>query len=85
MTLASGYSMEKWVIINKADLNPEVTSKILQWCDQMMIKVAGKLPFDSEVVNAMVHQKTIVEWAPESKITKELEAIWSRIAHTLTI
>jgi MinD superfamily P-loop ATPase len=79
VTLASGYSMSKYVVINKADLNPEVTNKIQEWCEKMMIKVAGRLPYDAEVVNAMVHQKTIVEWAPDSYITKELEAIWSRI------
>jgi MinD superfamily P-loop ATPase len=85
LTLVSGYSMKKWVIINKADLNMEVTNLIQKWCEKMRIKVAGKLPFDAEVVNAMVHQKTIAEWAPESEITKELEAIWSKITHSLKI
>jgi len=79
LAMAASHAAKKWVIINKADLNPEVADEVRDWCSHQQIPVAGSLPFDKEVVNAMVNQKTIVEWAPGSEIARELELIWNKI------
>lgn len=79
MAMAESHQAKKWVIINKADLNPKVASEIKDWCNKKYIEVAGSLPFDMEVVNAMVNQKTIVEWNPDSEIAHDLELIWNKI------
>lgn len=79
LAMAENHQAKKWVIINKADLNPETANEITNWCAEQSISVAGSLPFDTEVVNAMVNQKTIVEWVPDSHIAHELELIWNKI------
>jgi len=61
-----------WVIINKSDLNPELTEKIVAYSSKLNIPVAGKLPFDPQVVEAMVNCKSITEWAPDSAIVNEI-------------
>jgi MinD superfamily P-loop ATPase len=58
------------------DINKENTEQILSFCKENDIKVAGKVPFSPKVTEAMVNGKTIVEYAPESDVTKEIEKIW---------
>ena len=70
------------MIINKADLNPEVASTIEHWRVLANINLAGKLFFDEGVVNAMVERKTLVEWDPESENSRELRSIWKKINKT---
>lgn len=80
--LAGNYPAKKYVIINKADLNPKMSHEIENWCQQEGILLVGNLPFDDEVVKAMVNLKTISEWALDGKTTFELEKIWNNIITT---
>jgi MinD superfamily P-loop ATPase len=68
-----------YVIINKWDLNPDVAARILDWCSENNIPVAGKLPFDRKMVDAMVQVKTITESDPENEISVGLKKIWNSI------
>ncbi|MEA3306853.1 MAG: P-loop NTPase [Elusimicrobiota bacterium] len=67
------------LIINKYDLNTEMSDKIADYCKDNDISLVGKLPFDKTVVEAMVAGKTIIEHAPESAIAKKLSEIWKDI------
>lgn len=67
------------VIINKWDLNPLMTNQIRDLCLQKNITIAGLLPFDSIVVEAMVREKTITEFESENEISTELRRIWNYI------
>lgn len=82
LAMAENHQAKKWVIINKADLNPEVAATIEHWCVLENINLAGKLFFDEGVVNAMVERKTLVEWDPESENSRELRSIWKKIDKT---
>jgi len=68
-----------YVIINKWDLNRDVADQILDWCKGNNIPVAGKLPFDKKMVDAMVQGKTITESDPENEISVGLRKIWNSI------
>lgn len=70
------------VIINKYDLNPAVTAEIMEWCRSSGISVAGTLPFDQKMVQAMVNGKTITEYDPEGEISSEIRKIWNNILKT---
>lgn len=65
------------VIINKWDLNAEMTNQIDEWCNQNRIKVAGLIPFDKKMVEAMVQGKTIIEFDKTNVISMELKRIWN--------
>ena len=77
--MAGNYPAGKYVIINKSDLNPEVSQEIAVWCEREGIPLAGTLPFDEEVVKAMVNGQTLAEWAPEGETTVKIREIWSNI------
>ncbi len=74
--LANNFNIRSYVIINKYDLNPTVTEQIEQWCRSNGLTVIGKLPFDSNVIEAMINSKSIIEWDPQSEISKSIIRIF---------
>lgn len=79
LELVSKFNLKPWVLINKFDLNEDMTHDIERYCKSENILFAGKLPFSSIVVDAMVNCKSITEWAPDSEITDSLKLIWNKI------
>jgi len=63
------------VCINKCDVNEENTARIESWCSGRSIEVIGKIPYDNIVTEAMIHEKTIVEYS-QGKISRETRKIW---------
>ncbi len=55
------FRIETQVCINKHDLNLAAAQRIEDLCRERGVKVAGKIPFDSSVVDAMVLSKSVVE------------------------
>ena len=66
-------------MINKFDINKEITSKVENYLIENKIPLIGSLPFNTKMVESMVHGKTIVEFVPEEKISKEFYSIWDKI------
>lgn len=79
LEMVSKFSLKPWVLVNKFDLNLEMTNEIELFCTQNNVSLAGRLPFDSVVVDAMVNCKSIVEWAPDSEFSNQLKSIWNKI------
>jgi MinD superfamily P-loop ATPase len=79
LELAASFSINSSVLINKYDLNLNMSAQIEQWCKQTQIPIIGKLAFDEEVVKAMLNCKSIIEWQPNSSTSKELREIWQKI------
>jgi MinD superfamily P-loop ATPase len=66
------------LIVNKCDLNEEITRKIERYCQDNNIELVGTIPFDASVVKAMVDGKTIIEY-PDGKIKQKIIDIWKKI------
>ncbi|MBN2764016.1 MAG: ATP-binding protein, partial [Bacteroidales bacterium] len=64
------------VIINKYDLNEDMTNTIENRLKSQNIPVIGKIPYDDAMVYALLESKTIIETEPQSEITHELNNIW---------
>lgn len=77
--LTFGFKIPSFVVLNKFDLNKNVTMQIEEWCLEMNIPVIGKIPFDAKIVEAMLHCKSIMEWAPDSAATKEITSVYKYI------
>lgn len=77
--LVQGFNYPAMVLINKYDLNPEMTDRIETFCRGADVPVIGKLCFDPQITEAMLNCRSIVEWKPESKTCKELSRIWNKI------
>jgi MinD superfamily P-loop ATPase len=69
------------VCVNKYDLNPEVTEEIEGLCRELGFDLAGKLPFDPAVVEAMISGKTLVE--VEGPVGEAIRSAWDRIRMSL--
>jgi MinD superfamily P-loop ATPase len=62
------------IIINKHDINPGFTRKIVGFCDKYDIPVIGKIPYDKKFVEALVRLKPAVVY------DKGFEGLFSEIA-----
>lgn len=73
------FKIETYIVINKFDLNLEITCDIENWCFENNLPVLGKILFDREIVEAMIQCKSILEWLPESAVSKEIINIWNKL------
>ena len=73
------FGIETYVIINKFDLNREMSLQINSWCKTAGINVSGHLPFDPDMVEAMVQGLSITEFDSGSDISKMIKEIWNQI------
>jgi MinD superfamily P-loop ATPase len=77
--LIESFSIPSFAVVNKFDINPEVTAGIEIFLKDKNIPLLAKLPFDKKMVEAMVEGKTIVEYAPSSEISKKIKEVWEKI------
>lgn len=77
--VANHFKVPVKLIINKYDLNLKMTQTIEDYCANNNISLLGKIPFDEEVVKAMVNGKTIMENAT-NETTEIIRGIWQQVA-----
>ncbi|MFA5410884.1 MAG: ATP-binding protein [Candidatus Omnitrophota bacterium] len=77
--LAKHFGVKIKLVINKHDLNSEMSEKIEDYCNKNGICLIGKIGFDESVVKAMVEGKTILEYK-DTKIKDEVIKIWEQIS-----
>ena len=83
LQLLEHFKVKPLVCVNMHDINKYNTDKILSFCKENSIEVAGRIPFNPKVTKAMVNGKTIIEYAPESNVAEEIENIWKRCKTSL--
>lgn len=79
MGIVRKFNINAYVIINKNDLNVPMSARIKKWCKENNITLAGELPFDKNMVEAMVQGKSITEFKPNINISKKIKTIWNKI------
>jgi MinD superfamily P-loop ATPase len=75
------FDIKIYAVINKYDINKKVTPRIEKYLRENNIPVIGKIPFNTDLVKAMIYKKTIVEYNPESEITRIIRNIWLKISN----
>jgi len=73
--VAKHFGIPVKLVINKYDLNPEMSEKIEKYCKKNGISLIGKIGFDKSVVEAMVDGKTIIEYR-DTSVKGEVQEIW---------
>ena len=76
--VAKHFNIPVKMVINKYDLNLDMTRNIEDYCVRNRIDVLGKIGFDEQVIRAMVEGKTIVEYA-DNDTTEAIRTIWEGI------
>lgn len=80
--LSHRFSSQKALIVNRYDLNHEMTQEIEKISGEMGIPVIGKIPFDTAVIDQMIKGKTLAE-NPRSEAGKAVKDIWNYIQECL--
>jgi len=66
--VAKHFGIPSSVIINKSDINKEMTNEIISYCKDVRIPLIGTIPYDKTVTAAMIAEKTIPEFYKESVV-----------------
>ena len=83
LQLLEHFNVPPLVCVNMYDVNKSNTEKILSFCKDKGIEVAGKIPFNPKVTEAMVKGKTIIEYSPKSNAADEIRYVWEKISAVL--
>ena len=79
--LTQSFGIPAFGIINKCDINPAITLQTEKFMHKNHISLLGKIPFDAAVVESVVHQKAITEFAPHSVIAEEISIVWKKLTN----
>ncbi len=83
--VAAHFDIDAGVIINKCDINDEMTDRIARYCEQNDISLFGTIPYDTAFTDAMIQGKTLIEYADEGDaLAARVEQIWETIRLKLT-
>lgn len=77
--LAEHFNVSPMVCVNKFDLNYKKTAAIEKYCKNKKIKYLGKIPFDRNFTEAMVHGKTFLEYNNTSDVNLAIKKMWTKI------
>ncbi|SHH18409.1 ATP-binding protein [Thermosipho atlanticus] len=66
------------IVINKYDINEEISKEIESFCRKENISILGKIPFDETVENAILESKPIVTFK-DSKAAKAIMEIYKKL------
>lgn len=79
MELVDSFNIPALAIINKYDINLEITGRVKKFLKEKSIPLIGKIPFDTQLVDAMVAGESIIEFDPKSDLAEKFREIWEKI------
>jgi len=77
--LVKTFNLKSVCIINKADLNDEVTQEVEGFLKKENIELIAKLPYDETFTKSLAKAMPIVEYDPHSKLSIVIKESWARI------
>lgn len=82
--VSSHFQIPAVCCINKYDINQKNTQDIISYCTDNSIEVVGKIPYDVQINQAMIHQKSMVEFA-DSQISTSIKEMWNNVCTKLEL
>jgi MinD superfamily P-loop ATPase len=79
LELVQSFRIPVFAVINKYDINPEITAQTEQFLHKNSIPLIGKIPFDTRLVDAMVAEQSLIEFASDSESGQEFKSIWEKL------
>jgi MinD superfamily P-loop ATPase len=77
LALVKGFKIPISVVINKADINADVATRIEESATGAGASVLGRIPYDPEITRAMVQRRCIVEQA-DGPANSAIREIWEK-------
>ncbi|MGK9476374.1 ATP-binding protein [Melioribacter sp. OK-6-Me] len=81
--LLSTFKIHSGIVINKYDLNLEITTEIFKYAENKKIPVIGSIPFDEKFVKALICGHNVVE--EDQTIRNEISIIWKQLEMQIEI
>lgn len=76
--LCACFRLPAGVIVNKSDLNENISGQIRDFCREKGLAMLGSLPHDPVVTKAMVQAQAVTEYC-DSGFSDEIRKIWAAI------
>ncbi len=77
------FGIKAGLIVNKYDLNKEMTEKIKNLTEKREIKFLGTIPYDKKITEAQMQAKTVIEYDKDSPSSKSIKEIWQKVEERL--
>jgi len=84
MQLVKGFRISISVIVNKWDINAELSRQIEELAANRGARVLGRIPYDAQVIKALVQRRCVVENGPSPAATG-IREIWQRLVDDLSL
>ena len=78
LKLSAHFGVPAVVVINKADLNEQQAQRIVRLAAENQSRVIGRIPFDREVNQALMHGRTVIEHG-QGPAVAAIRKIWMAI------
>jgi len=72
------FHVKSGVVVNKYDLNKEMTERIKALADQHQCDFLGAIPYDKSITEAQMEKLSVVEYK-EGPLTKPIKEIWNKV------
>jgi len=80
--LAAHFKVPGMIVVNKFDLNPEMTQAIEEAAQKRNVLLVGRVPFDPIFTHSMVEGKTLFEYGGETATHQLVRDIWAKIINS---
>ncbi|RKY97806.1 MAG: (4Fe-4S)-binding protein [Candidatus Hydrothermota bacterium] len=78
------FDVQAYLVVNKYDLNPEVTAEIERFAYDRGVRPVGRIPFDEAVVEALVNAKPVIEYC-DCPAGEAIKKIWERMVEEMEL
>jgi len=77
--VAAHFKIPSMVCINKYDINIENAHRIEKYCKENNVEIVGKIPYDTDITQAMIQEKNIIEYKEDNETSKRIKEMWNLI------
>ncbi len=82
MKLTAGFNIETVVVINKYDLNKDMTDEIVEYTSKRNVKVIGTIRYDNAFTKSQIKKCPVVEYT-DSAVTEDIKTIWRNLINVM--
>jgi MinD superfamily P-loop ATPase len=84
LSVCNHFKVPAFVCVNRCDLYQENVRRITEFCQQEGVEILGMIPYDLNVVRALVRGKPVVCYT-ESAASQQITKLWGRLAERVTL
>ncbi|MGZ7111838.1 MAG: ATP-binding protein [Halobacteriota archaeon] len=84
LSVCNHFKVPGFVCVNRCDLYQENVRRITEFCQEQGIEILGMIPYDPNVVRALVQGKPVVAYT-ESAASQQIRKLWDRLAERVSL